>query len=62
MPNSVLKVSIVSASNLQETEQSYVYVKHDGKEGSTKTKLGSAPIWNEAITFDVNDKHKTVTV
>lgn len=62
MQDSILKVSIVCAENLGPLEQSYVYVKHDGKEGRTKSKNGSQPIWNEAISFDVRDKEKLVTV
>ena len=54
--DSKLKVHIVDAVNLDENTSSLVKVYQDHSMSETKVRVGSGPIWNEAIIFDITDQ------
>ena len=52
--DSKLKVHIVDAQNLDEA-QHQVKVWQSDSYAETNLRIGVAPIWNEAIVFDIKD-------
>ena len=57
-----LKVHIVDAVNLPENCQSYVNVAQGGCDSTTNVRVGSGPIWNEAIVFNIVDPSQMVLI
>ena len=60
--DSKLKVHIVDAVNLDENTSSQVKVYQDHSMSETKVRVGSGPIWNEAIIFDITDQFQPIVV
>ena len=59
--DSKLKVHIVNAENLEDT-QHHVKVFQDDSYAETNVRIGTNPIWNEAIVFDIKDPYKPVEI
>lgn len=59
--DSKLKVHIVDAQNLEEGSH-HVQVYQDNSYSETNVRIGSQPIWNEAIVFDVKNPYQNVIV
>lgn len=48
-------MNIIDARYLNPTDNTFVRVEQKGREGRTKTKQGTGPIWNEAVVFEIDD-------
>ena len=59
--DSKLKVHIVDAQNLEDG-QHQVKVIQDNSYSQTNLRFGTAPIWNEAIVFDIKDPYQPVLI
>mmetsp|Transcript_18657 Transcript_18657/g.23279 ORF Transcript_18657/g.23279 Transcript_18657/m.23279 type:complete len:159 (+) Transcript_18657:275-751(+) len=59
--DSKLKVHIVDAQNLEDA-QHQVKVFQDNSYAETNLRVGAAPIWNEAIVFDIKDPYQPVVI
>ena len=59
--DSKLKVHIVDAQNLEDG-QHQVKVVQDNSFAETNLRFGTAPIWNEAIVFDIKDPYRPVVI
>jgi len=59
--DSKLKVHIVDAQNLEESSH-LVKVFQDNSYSETNVRIGTQPIWNEAIVFDIKDPYQPVVV
>ena len=59
--DSKLKVHIVDAQNLEDG-QHQVKVIQDNSYSQTNLRFGTAPIWNEAIVFDIKDPYRPVVI
>ena len=57
-----LKVHIVDANYLAETASTFVRVIQDKSMSQTNVRVGSGPIWNEAIVFDIRDPTQPLIV
>ena len=59
--DSKLKVHVVDAQNLNAGNY-VVKIEQDGQQAETNQKDGEAPIWNEAIVFDIKDPDQPVII
>lgn len=59
--DSKLKVHIVDARNLRD-QSHMVNVSQDNSYAGTNWREGAAPIWNEAIVFDISDPNRPVII
>lgn len=50
-----LKINIVGAEGLKPDDVSHVEITQDKSLGETRSKVGSDPIWNQAIIFEIKD-------
>jgi hypothetical protein len=53
--DSILKLHIVDAINLNQSESYQVQASQDIAKESTSDLPGVSPLWNEAIVFDIRD-------
>jgi L-aminopeptidase/D-esterase-like protein len=60
--DSILKLHIVDATNLNKSESYHVQAQQDIAKESTSDLSGVGPIWNEAIVFDIRDNLKPLVV
>ena len=60
--DSKLKVHIVDAQNLEDGQQHVVKLFQDQSFAETNIRIGSSPIWNEAIVFDIKDPYQNVII
>ena len=54
--DSKLKIHIVDAQNLQDGQHQVKVYQHNSFAESS-FRVGPAPIWNEAIVFDISDPY-----
>ena len=59
--DSKLKVHIVDAQNLEDSSF-FVRVQQHNSYSTTNVRVGSNPIWNEAIVFDIHNPYEHVVV